>query len=86
MRMRIKLWDSKKFQRLRYSLVNAEKKSIVRAVYFHDRSAFVGVQDFVFSLKHWSRSDDETDSDRINEEGDNLLKYIAITVLFESVL
>ena len=40
---------------------------------------------FVFCLKHWCRSDDETDSDRINEEGDNLLKYIAITVLFESV-
>ena len=48
--------------------------------------AFVGQQGFAFSLKHWCRSDDETDSDRINEEGDNLLKYIAITVLFESVL
>ena len=46
----------------------------------------MGLQGFVFSLKHWSRSDDETDSDRINEEGDNPLKYIAITVLFESVL
>ena len=26
MRMRIKLWDSKKFQRLRYSLTNAQGK------------------------------------------------------------
>ena len=44
-------------------------------------AAFARLQGFVFSLKKWWRADDEND-----ENGNHLLRYIDLFILFESVL